>query len=101
MNTTTLTMPIGIEFQIADAWAKSTGIRPADDLETAHSRIAHEWYEGLGLEYAGVDLGDGMTYDVLRVIGRLLVRDRNNGVSKDPVPPEGPSDAVAGDILTP
>ena len=81
MNTTTMTMPIAIDFQVAD------------DLETAHSRIAHEWYAGLGLEYAGVDLGDCITYDVLRVIGRLLVRDKNTGVSEDHVPP----DAAAGD----
>ena len=92
MTAVTVTFPVVV--QVAE-----------EDMDMAHSRIAHEWYTGLALEYAGVDLGDVMTYDVLRVIGRLLVRDRNTGVSEHPVPPEnvpeGPSDAIPVGVTEP
>lgn len=38
--------------------------------EAANWRAAHEWHAGLDLTYAGVDLGECMTYGVLTVIGR-------------------------------
>ena len=36
-------------------------------------KIATEWFAGLGLEYAGVPLGDLMMYDLLRVVGNQIL----------------------------
>ena len=36
-------------------------------------KIANEWHVGLGLEYAGVPLGDLMMYDLLRVVGNQIL----------------------------
>lgn len=43
-------------------------------IEAANWRIAHEWAADLEIEYAGVDFGEVMAYDVLRVLGRLWRR---------------------------
>lgn len=40
-------------------------------VDERNYKLAHTWYEGLGLEYAGVNLGDCMVYDVMRVLGQL------------------------------
>lgn len=40
-------------------------------IEAANWQIAHNWHTGLGLTYAGVDLGDVLTYDMLNVLGRI------------------------------
>lgn len=49
-----------------------------DDVQTSKGQaeqaqwdIAHEWHADLDLTFAGVPLGDVMTYDVLRVVGGL------------------------------
>ena len=39
--------------------------------EAANWQIAHNWHTGLGLTYAGVNLGDVLTYDTLNVLGRI------------------------------
>ena len=39
--------------------------------ERGNWRAAHEWHEALGLIYQGVNLGDVMTFDALRVMGQL------------------------------
>ena len=39
--------------------------------ETANWQIAHNWHAGLSLTYAGVNLGDVLTYDTLNVLGRI------------------------------
>ncbi len=41
--------------------------------EDANWRIAHEWHEGLGLLMEGVDLGDVLTYEVLRILGQAVL----------------------------
>ena len=40
-------------------------------LENQNWQLAHEWHAGLGLVYKGVDLGDSLTYEVLRVLGAV------------------------------
>lgn len=42
-----------------------------DALEIANWHIAHTWADGLGLEYAGVDLSDLTVYSLLTVLGRV------------------------------
>lgn len=42
-------------------------------MQAANWRAAHEWHAGLGLEYAGVNLGDCLTYSVLTVLGRIAL----------------------------
>jgi len=39
--------------------------------EEANWQMAHGWHAGLGLDYAGVNLGDALTYDALMVLGRI------------------------------
>ena len=58
-----------------------TSVRSA--LQAAQWAIAHEWHSGLGLEYAGVDLGEALTYTLLTVVGRLLKRDTENAFSME------------------
>lgn len=41
--------------------------------EDANWRLAHEWHDGLGLIMAGVDLGDALTYEVLRILGQAVL----------------------------
>lgn len=53
-----------------------------DDFEIAQWVVAHSWYEGLGLELGGVDLGDCMTYDVLRVLGHLTRQAEAQGAAE-------------------
>ena len=36
-------------------------------------QAANTWYEGLGLEYVGVQLGDCLAYSVLTVLGRIAL----------------------------
>jgi len=47
-------------------------------LEAATQRIAREWYKDLGIEYAGVELGDCMAYDLLTVLGRVWLQELGN-----------------------
>ena len=41
--------------------------------EAANMRIAAEWADGLGLEYAGVSLADCVAYNVLSTLGRIAL----------------------------
>ena len=41
------------------------------NAERANWSLAHTWHVGMGLQHAGVDLGDAMTYSVLMVLGRV------------------------------
>lgn len=50
-----------------------------EEIENATQRIAREWFAGLGLEYAGVKLGDCMVYDLLTVLGRIWLPVVGNG----------------------
>lgn len=45
-----------------------------DQIETATWGLAHEWHTGLGLEWAGIELGDLVTYSILTVINRLMLQ---------------------------
>jgi hypothetical protein len=49
-----------------------------EQLEAATQRIAHEWYKGLGIEFAGVELGDCLAYDLLTVLGRIWLQELGN-----------------------
>jgi len=44
-------------------------------------RIGNEWHAGLDIEYDGVDIGDAIAYDVMRVLGVIFLRhiDRSKG----------------------
>ena len=42
-----------------------------DEIESQNWQLAHEWHAGLGMVYKGVDLGDCLTYEVLRVLGAV------------------------------
>lgn len=42
-----------------------------DAMEIANWHIAHTWADGLGLEYAGVDLVDLTVYSLLTILGRV------------------------------
>ena len=42
-------------------------------------RIAHEWHIDVDMECAGVDLGDALTYDAMRVVGTILKRHIGEG----------------------
>lgn len=42
-------------------------------LEAANWQLAHTWHDGLGLAFAGVDLGDALTYAMLTVVGRIEI----------------------------
>ena len=39
--------------------------------EASMQTFAHEWWQGLGLELSGVNLGDALEYSVLTVSGSL------------------------------
>jgi hypothetical protein len=43
--------------------------------EQKNWEAAHQWFQAIPLMHRGVDLGDMMTYDVLRVLGRLTQAD--------------------------
>ena len=45
------------------------------ELEAANWQLAHEWADGLGLDFAGVSLGDLAVYSFLSVIGRIQLVD--------------------------
>ncbi len=58
--------------------------------EQRNWQAAHEWHHGLALIQHGVDIGECMTYDVLRVLGRLtqeeIQQEAKNGERQtDPV----------------
>jgi hypothetical protein len=42
-------------------------------------QTAGAWFDGLGLTIDGVDLGDVMKYDVLRISGKLIERGNGDG----------------------
>lgn len=46
------------------------------ELQIINKAIAEGWDEDLELMYKGVNLADAMEYDVLRVVGRQLVIDK-------------------------
>jgi len=46
-------------------------------------RLSHSWYDGLGLEYSGVALGDCMEYNLLTVLNRLMLQYQAQAVLKD------------------
>ena len=50
-------------------------------------RMAGEWFVGLDLTIEGVELGDVMKYDVLRVSGRLLEREQKGDGRSEPSNP--------------
>ncbi len=41
--------------------------------EIANWHIAHTWADGLGLEFAGVDLSDLTVYSMLTILGRVEI----------------------------
>ena len=41
------------------------------EIEMANWYLAHNWHEHIGLDFAGVSLGDAATYSFLSVIGRI------------------------------
>ena len=45
-----------------------------DEAELSNHAIAREWWPGLGLELSGVQLGDDLEYDILRVAGSIWKR---------------------------
>lgn len=45
-----------------------------DEAELANWRAAHEWADGLALEYAGVPLADCVLYPLLSTFGRLALQ---------------------------
>lgn len=65
-STETETAPMSLA-TTAESWS----------LAERHYGFARYWHEGLGLEFGGVDLGDMLEYDVLQVIGKLLVEKRD------------------------
>lgn len=46
------------------------------EMEQANWQIAHTWAEGLGLEYAGIDLGDLTVYSLLSILGRVEMNEQ-------------------------
>lgn len=38
--------------------------------------IAQNWHKGLNLEYRNVDFGVAMTYDILQIVNRTIIRER-------------------------
>ena len=46
------------------------------ELQIINKAIAEGWDEDLDLIYKGVNLADAMEYDVLRVVGRQLIIDK-------------------------
>ena len=55
-------------------------------IELDNWQIAHSWHTGLRLTYAGVDLGDLMTYPILATLGRVWVNHFAESVTES-VPP--------------
>lgn len=51
--------------------------------ERANWTLAHTWADNLSLEYAGVDLADCVTYNVLTVLGGIALDHLEQGVSAD------------------
>ncbi len=45
-------------------------------LEDAQWLIAETWDDGLNLEFEGIDLAEAMKYQILQIIGSLLLRGR-------------------------
>lgn len=43
--------------------------------EAANREFAATWADGLGLEFAGLDLADLGTYSVLTILGRVFLSD--------------------------
>lgn len=57
------------------------------DAEAANWQLAHHWADGLGLEFAGVDLADVTVYSLLQVIGKMALihlQQVETVVSNDP-----------------
>ena len=48
-----------------------------DSAELSNQEIARTWHAGIDLTFAGVNLADCMTYDVLSVLGRAWLSDAN------------------------
>ncbi len=42
----------------------------------ASEKIAREWYSERGIEYAGVDIGKCIEYDVLQIVNRILLEQK-------------------------
>ena len=42
----------------------------------ASEKIAREWYSGRGIEYARVDIGKCIEYDVLQIVNRILLEQK-------------------------
>lgn len=53
------------------------------DAERANWLLAHTWADNLSLEYAGVDLADCLTYNVLTVLGGVALEHLEQGVIAD------------------
>ncbi len=44
-------------------------------LERSNWVAAHHWHGGLGLDHQGVNLGDALTFEILRVFGNIAKRE--------------------------
>lgn len=64
-----------------DVTTPPTLTKPA--AERANWRLAHTWADNLSLEYAGVDLADCVTYNVLSVLGGIALQHLEQGASAD------------------
>jgi hypothetical protein len=56
-------------------------------MEAANQKnweIAHQWYSGVQMVYEGVNIGEAMTYDVLRVLGRQWQNHLTGGQDGQP-----------------
>ena len=52
-------------------------------LEIQNWQLAHSWAEGLGLEFAGIDLGDLTIDSLLSVLGRIQINSADPKVDAD------------------
>ena len=52
-------------------------------MEQANWQVAHTWAEGLGLEYAGVDLGDLTVYSLLTTLGRIEMTEQEKAQAQN------------------
>ena len=53
-------------------------------MAEAHWEAAHDWHKDLGLVYTEVDLGDVLTYEVLNVLGRIVIKAQLVPTSEQP-----------------
>ena len=52
----------------------------------ASEKIAREWYGGRRIEYAGVDIGKCIEYDVLQIVNRILLEQKAKNERPAPHP---------------